>query len=94
MAQQVSYFEDNVKYEEGPFVLTEIWGDYRIEVEIDGQTCPALPASEIYALLDRHGFQSKKTYHRELIATAVDWLNLQAANGVIAKRDGRWMPVA
>lgn len=53
MAQRVGYYENNVEYKEGPFVLCQYSGNHsRIEVEYKGHRCPALPAMSIYAYLN------------------------------------------
>ena len=54
MAQVVDYFEDNITYKEGPFVVTRLFGnDYntRVEVELVGHARPVLPHSSIYRLM-------------------------------------------
>lgn len=47
MAQVVRYFEDNVTFKEGPFVIVNACG-WRIEVEHPGGKCPILPDISIY----------------------------------------------
>lgn len=46
MAQRVGYFENNVIYKEGPFVMTNA-GGWRIEVEQKGHQCPVMPSMTI-----------------------------------------------
>lgn len=90
MAQRVGYFENNVIYTEGPFVMTEaLYPDYRIEVEIKGHMCPAFPDLSIYELLEMEGIDWHKG-KAEKIAPVVDWLNQKVREGIITLQGNIW----
>jgi len=74
MAQFVGYFEDDVEFAEGPFVVVDIFG-YRIEVEYKGAKCPALPDVSIYRLREALGHPWGKTTNRDLAIKMCDELN-------------------
>lgn len=90
MAQEVHYFENDVIYEEGPFVMTQING-WRIEVELKGHRCPVLPMTSIYQMLKENGLYDGKTDDKEKVVKAVDWLNEQVRKGnIILKKETYW----
>lgn len=76
MAQSVGYFEDNVTFTEGPFVICNPLGNgWRIEVELKDGVCPILPDGSIYDLVKvRYGLAGKTNSH-ELITKICDDLN-------------------
>jgi len=86
MAQICGYFEDNVIYTEGPFVMVQAFG-WRIEAEVKGHKCPTLPDIGIYKLLETNNKQAHKTDNKEKIIESVDWLNLQVKNGLIIQNE-------
>lgn len=90
MAQLVGYFEDNVKYTEGPFVVVSA-GGYRIEVELKEHHCPVLPDLSVYALLQRNGFNPHKENRIEEAEKKVDWLNQQVREGKIVLQGRMWV---
>lgn len=92
MAQEVSYFENNPEYKEGPFVMVCANG-WRVEVELKGHHCPVLPDSSIYELLARNGFNPAKEVSRVLAARKVDWLNKMVAVGKIVLVNGKYWAV-
>ena len=47
MAQKVSWYDNDVEYLEGPFVVCDMNGKCRLEVEFKGRKCPALPIQEV-----------------------------------------------
>lgn len=89
MAQKVGYFQDDVVFEEGPFVMVYING-WRIEGEVVGNKCPALLMPSIYALLRKEGLYEHKTEDEDRVAKAVDWLNEQVRLGVIVLEGAVW----
>ena len=91
MAQIVGYYQDNVTFEEGPFVAVDAWG-WRIEVEQKGAKCPVLPDRSIYNALRRHkGKKPGKLDTFEEIAPYVDWLNQMVREGKITLEGRCWV---
>ena len=91
MAQFVRYFENNVEFKEGPFVLCNPLGNgYRIEVELKGHNCPVLPDSSIYSFLERSGYNNDKTWDKASTENKVDFLNSKVRIGVIVNENGVW----
>jgi hypothetical protein len=92
MAQEIGYWEDNVTYEEGPFVVCRLWGDsgWRIEVENKGGKCPILPDLSISRLRDSLGHE-KCTHNKLLICSYCDELNHLVKTGDIKMHEkGYW----
>lgn len=91
MAQKVGYCENDIEYEDGPFVM--VWASgYRIEVCLPGHHCPVLPHLDVYRFLEANGYESQKSLDKGIIATSVDWLNLQVLEGTITLQDNIWKP--
>lgn len=90
MAQIVGYWQDNVEFEEGPFVMVHA-GGWRIEVEVKNHKCPCLPELSIYNLLDAHSRRIYKTGSSALAAQTVDWLNEQVRAGKIVLQGKIWV---
>ena len=93
MAQVVGYFEDNVTYEEGPFVISNpLSNGWRIEVEVKGSKTqtPALPDLSIYELKKKLGLEGK-TFDKALIERICDDLNQMVRDGKIVQRCGLWV---
>jgi hypothetical protein len=89
MAQEVGYFENHVKYTEGPFVIVDANG-WRIEVELKEYHCPVLPEDTIYQLCkEKLGRRLAKFDHKSDAATLCDWLNQEVRQGSIVL-DNRW----
>lgn len=88
MAQEVGYYENDVVFLEGPFVLVNING-WRIEVERKGHSCPILPEQRIFQLEKSLGL-SGKTRDRELAAVVCDKLNSLVKEGKIIEINGHW----
>lgn len=86
MAQKVGYWDNNVKYTEGPFVGVNA-GGWRIEVATglaNEISTPALPHFSIYRLLEiEKGKKPGKLQTFEEISIFVDWLNQEVTNGRI-----------
>lgn len=87
MAQRVGYFEDDVLYAEGPFVMVNANG-WRVEVEMPGHHCPVLPDTSIYELRSQLGWPAGKTDDVALAERVVDQLNAMVREGKIVL-DGR-----
>lgn len=92
MAQIVGYWEDNVVFIEGPFVLVEA-GGWRIEVEDKGRDCPILPHLSIDRLLEANGMSWHKIPHQyvDQAKATVDWLNQAVRDGKIVLVGGTWV---
>jgi len=92
MAKLVGYFDDNVTFDEGPFVLTNpLNNGYRVEVQIKESGTPVLPAVCIYEFLELNGFDPCKSRDIEKAKAKVDFLNHNVSDGVIKKSDkGIW----
>ncbi len=87
MAQRVGYFEDDVEYKEGPFVMVEASG-WRIEVELKEHHCPVLPDTSIYKLLEANGYDPYKTNDTQKAEEKVDFLNRKVKEGIIMLEPG------
>lgn len=82
MAQIVGFFEDDIKYQEGPFVLTKtLGGDWRIEVECKGYFCSVIPDASIQKVICDEGFFI--TGKLEEKKSCVDMLNRKVKQGNI-----------
>lgn len=92
MAQEVSYFEDNVTFSEGPFVLCNALGNgYRVEAEIKGAKCPALPDLTVHNIMTNELAWMGKTLDREAAARVVDLLNDMVRRGrIVLHKNGFW----
>jgi hypothetical protein len=92
MAQEVSYWADDVTYEEGPFVICNpAQNGWRIEVENKGGRCPVLPDLSIVRLRDSLGHEKGKTHNKSLISSYCDVLNRLVKVGVIELHEkGYW----
>jgi hypothetical protein len=97
MAQIVGYWDDEVEFEDGPFVLTNPCGNgFRIECQppygVNKPGCPCLPDISIYNW--RHTFTKwgvGKTNDKELATYVVDQLNIMVLDGVVIRSDkGFW----
>lgn len=89
MAQEVGYHEDNVAYEQGPFVIVHCNG-WRIEVEFKGHHCPVLPDSSIYKITEVLGLPGK-TNDKALAAAVCDTLNQMVADKLIQLAGKVWV---
>lgn len=98
MAQVVGYFEDfktpereKEAFSEGPFVIVHVFG-WRIECEVKGRQCPALPDLSIYRLAQKSGITVYGKFNRkEDAAQLCDWLNQKVKEGRIICHDGNWV---
>lgn len=91
MAQEVGYFEDNVVFTDGPFVIVEATG-WRIEAELKGHRCPALPDTSIFRVEEKLGMYGK-THNRKLAERVCDLLNKMVQRGDIVLNDRGWWVV-
>lgn len=88
MAQVVAYFDDDVVFEEGPFVICNARGNgWRIEVEQKGCKCPVLPDISIYRYLG----ESVKWPLREDAEAVCDQLNKMVKEGKIVLDENVWV---
>lgn len=90
MAQTVGYFEDDVIYSEGPFVVVNSGRGWRIEAELKGYHCPILPHLSIYEFLELNDLQAHKSSDKEKIEKSVDFLNANVCNGEIKLKGNHW----
>lgn len=92
MAQEVGWFENNVTFLEGPFVISDPMGNgWRIESELEGYHCPVLPDTTIFQLMENEAGWIGKTIHRERAECVCDWLNLCVKRGQIIKQGKAWI---
>jgi hypothetical protein len=93
MAQIVGYHQDNIKFEEGPFVIVNANG-WRIEAEMKGHHCPVLPCLDIYRLLQQEfGRRSEgKTSNQAFAEEMCDWLNHEVRLHHIILEGKQWVP--
>lgn len=91
MAQVVGYFEDNVVFTEGPFVICNPWGNgWRIEVEMKGHECPVLPDMSIYPTIERLGLKGK-THDMKQAELVCDLLNQMVRGKRIVLIGATWV---
>lgn len=92
MAQVVGYFEDNVVFTEGPFVIVNpLDNGWRIEVDRPGSVCPVLPDGSIYDLIKRVFDFEGKTTDKAQIEVICNYLNELVKLGRIVPRGGSWI---
>jgi len=93
MAQEVGYYEDNVKFTEGPFVIVQLTlgsGDWRIEAEVIGNKCPALPDTSIYHhMMKEWNFCGRGT--KQECIRVCDLLNQMFRDGQIVEKNHWWV---
>jgi hypothetical protein len=91
MAQVVGYFEDDVVYAEGPFVICNPMGNgWRIEAELKGVNHPVLPDTSIYELKRSLGLNGK-TMDRSLAERVCDQLNKMVCAKQIVLSNRQWV---
>ncbi len=89
MAQWVGYYDDNIVYVEGPFVICggPVGAKVgRIECEFKGHHTCVTPHASVRPLID--------TKRRERVSKAaiVDYLNSEAREGrIVCNKDGVWV---
>jgi hypothetical protein len=89
MAQVVGYFDDNVTFTEGPFVIVPIYG-WRIEVEMKGHHCPVHVDTDVWLHVSKNlGYKCNK-YDRLTATEICDWLNNEVKEGRITLQDKKW----
>ena len=89
MAQEIKYWQNDIAYEEGPFVTVCVRnGVYRVECEVKGHFCPALPDTTIYRLLEMSKYSPNGK--REDVNKSVDFLNNCVQSGRIILDSGMW----
>jgi len=95
MAQIVRYYQDNVVYEDGPFVVCDLntggWSGWRLQVEVKGLPHPVVPEDSIFDLVEsRYGCRYMlKSNDRERIVEMCDYMNSLVKDGKIVL-DGSW----
>ncbi len=91
MAQVVGYFQNNVVFTEGPFVIVYV-GGWRIEVEQKEKNHSTMTSISIDGIIKGLGMQYGKTRDQELAATVCDRLNQMVRVGEIVLTDyGSWV---
>lgn len=76
MAQVVGYYQDHVRYRQGPFVMCDPRGNgWRIECEQKNCVCPVLPHSSVADLILKRFKLDGKTRDRDLVGKICDELN-------------------
>lgn len=90
MAQVVGYFQNNdtIDYIEGPFVLTSVSGELRVEV--DGGRCPIIPDNSIIRFMEQEGIIGK-IRKLEKAQEICDKLNQMVKDGKIIEQESRWI---
>ncbi len=90
MAQIVGYFENDIVFKEGPFVLCNVGGRFRIESEYKGHHCSTLLHPSIYTLLEsERNYKPGCRVLREC-EPDVNWLNEQVHIGRIVLDGNMW----
>lgn len=90
MAQEVGYFEDNIVYTEGPFVVTCVGScSYRVEAEKKGGICTILPHISVNFHMKNRGTMLTCTTRENAHAQA-DYLNDLVSAGTIVNVDSEW----
>jgi hypothetical protein len=93
MAQIVHYWDNDVAYSEGPFVICNaMWNGWRVEVELKGHHCPVLPDISIYPVMKKLGLNGK-TLDQDKAARVCDRLNEMVREGCIALVGNAWVLV-
>lgn len=90
MAQVIGYCQNDVIFEEGPFVIVNANG-WRIECELKGHYCPVLPDSSIYKLREYWGYQPGKFREQREAEELCDRLNQAVKDGVIVLDGKSWV---
>ena len=92
MAQSVGYYQDDVTFSEGPFVICNpLLSGWRIEAQIVGSGTPVLPDRSIYDILSKSMYGTGKWNDRATAEAACDWLNRLVREGKIVTRlSGGW----
>ena len=94
MAQEIGYYDDNVAFKEGPFVIVNVGSrikpSWRIEAELVGHTCPVLPDASIFTILRRSGMHFA-TPNKRLAMRVCDHLNKMVRDGEIVRKGGVWV---
>lgn len=76
MAQVVGYYQDHVRYKQGPFVICNAQGNgWRIECEQKNSTCPMLPHTSVVNLIRIRFKLEGKSRDRDFVARICDQLN-------------------
>lgn len=91
MAQEVGYFETDITFKEGPFVVCNPMNNgWRIEAQMDGRNESVLPDSSIYNIEKKFGLIGRPI-NKEPVAEVCDILNQMVRGGLIVKKDGVWI---
>jgi len=89
MAQVVGFFDNNVEYKEGPFVVClSAMGSYpRVEAEKKGSHCPVIPDLSVLEYAD--GLRKQPEF--KSCEARVDHLNQLVREGKIVLRGDVWV---
>ena len=97
MAQVVGYYQDHVRYRQGPFVICNAQGNgWRIECEQKNSICPVLPHPSVSNLISKRFKLEGKSRDRAFVARICDELNDMVERKEICLMDmrtwvfGRW----
>ena len=93
MAQVVSYWDDEVNFKEGPFVITCMpYNQYRIECQVGDSGTPALCDLSICSIIKaKWGLNFTKTENINLAREICDDLNDMVKREEIINIDGMWI---
>ena len=91
--QVVGYYENDVTFEYGPFVVCRITGmnHCRIEVEVKGSSCPCLCDPSVYKMLRVETECPIGCTHYDRIAPWVEWLNNRVRDKQIVLAGTLWV---
>lgn len=95
MAQHVGYFENNIQFSEGPFVVCKLMeSGYRIEVENpeSRKGCPCLPDSSIYGFAGTNNLPMVSNRLKDIEETC-DILNKMVQLNMIQNLSNWWVYV-
>jgi hypothetical protein len=98
MAQIVEYMQENVRYEEGPFVVVHLPNNpylhlgpgYRIEAECKYDNISVLPHSSINSIMQQYG-SGGKFREKKYALLMCDLLNRMVHERKIVLRRGNWI---
>lgn len=92
MTQIVEFFENDIVFKEGPFVISNPLGNgWRIEVEMKGHRCSVLPDLSIYKLKEQQFGLKGKTMDQSRAAHVCDQLNAMVREGHIVLVGRSWV---
>jgi len=91
--QTVDYYDDDVVFEHGPFVVCRVTGmDHcRIEVAASNSKCPVFLNASVYKMLRAKTECPEGCTHYDKIAPWVEWLNNRVRDGEIVLAGNTWV---